>query len=288
MNRRQFIQRGALFVPATFGIFVPRLIRAQVQRPYPLTSSKRSGAAACSATTVDVLQRFEQGTNGTTPSVANLTDGTYGAANGTWTRPGAASAYKLDTSLDQSIPGLAISGGSGCGDATTKVIAQSLTTSVDDYPLFTFSSTKATLCIGFAFRVSTFSAQFDTYSMMRTDTGGGEFFSCAFEFNNNDLILFAHADADGAQITGLLDDTWYWVVMKRDATTSARLRVYSLPGLVQQGSESVATLPATNTLCSAVRCGLSDPSGATASGVNVYWDDIAMRFADIHPLLPTS
>src|SRR5690349_4634660 len=29
MNRRTFIKRGALFVPPAFGIFVPKLIRAQ-------------------------------------------------------------------------------------------------------------------------------------------------------------------------------------------------------------------------------------------------------------------
>ncbi len=248
-----------------------------------------SGGGGVAFTTVDWLIRMDAALNGNTPTVAELNAATFGLATGSWSKVGLDNNWVADTSTDAVIPGLGIAGGSGSGDPNTKCFAwdPAIGGTNDYYPLFTWGSTKAVLCYGFALRMGAFSGKFGIYNIARSDTGGGDFFSCTIEQNDTTFGVAAHCGSvDGALISGLATDTWYWVAMKRDATTSARLRVYTLPGLVQQGAESVGTLNGINSLCSALRVGRTDPTNPPTPAGVLYWDDFCARFADVHPLLP--
>lgn len=281
MNRRRFIRRASgLIVPMLAAGIAPAVAQsARIRRSNYIPSF-----TPLSFTTVDVLVRFDAGTDGAAPSVTNLNDSTYGLSNGTWTKVGTAVTV-LDASNDAVLPGLALSGGSGYGDSTTKCLRRPLDTNPgDEYPLFTFTSSKATLCYGFAFKMSAFTGQFDFWNIMRSNTGGGAFLTPSIETNNNDLFMFPHAAADGASIGPLAHDTWHWAAIKRDQSGTAYLRVYELPSLTLIGS-STTTLATGNV--TDVRCGHGDSTGQTAAGENLYWDDIAMAFSDVHPLVPT-
>lgn len=272
-------------------------IKPNTNAPFPgitrgVVSSTAGGGGGVAFTTVDWLVRMGVG-NGNTPTVAELESVTFGLATGTWTKVGLDNNWIADTSQDAFLPGLGLSGGSGSGDPTTICFSWDpiVGGANDYYPLFTWTSAKSVICYGFALRMSAFSGKSGIYNIARSDTSGGEFFSCSIEQNDTVFNVRAHCGAaDGALITGLTTDTWWWITMKRDATTSARLRVYSLPGLVQKitgTAESVGTLGASSTTCTALRVGRTDPTNPPMPAGVLMWDDFCARFADVHPLLPT-
>lgn len=129
----------------------------------------------------------------------------------------------------------------------------------------------------------------DIYNTVRLMTGGSKFFTATIEIENTNLfMMYAHSDGpDGGHITGLSPNTAYWVTMKLDTTFNCRLRVYTLSGLVQQGSESVS-VSAETVACTAIRVGRFDLTGSTTANANsLHLSDVCARFADVHPLLPT-
>lgn len=249
---------------------------------------------ACNGTVVDFLQRMEVGTNGVTPSVANLNSGTYGLAAGTWTKVGADGFWTRNSAVNFSVPGLKLADGSGCGDAIGGVSAMDLSAIPGDrYALMTWAASKAVITVGFAFRLNSSVAGDvgDIRNLFRFDTSGGNFFSVTMEIEgtNNKFQIYAHAGAaDGAHtITGLDAGTIYWATLRLNATTSAPLRIYRLSDLALQGAESVATRGGTDA-CTAIRCfGLTDTTGQQATGSSILqMSELAVAFSDVYPLLP--
>jgi len=283
IGRRQFLRRAS-------GLLVPMLAAGIAPAQGVSKRLRRSNYvptfAANAFTTVDVLIR-PTGTDGVAQDVTNLNDSTYGLSNGSWSivaPAGQVTVFEDNGGL--TLPGLALSDGSGYSSGTTCLRRPLDTNPDEDYPLFTFSSSKATICYGFAFKMTAFSGQFDTYNIMRSDTSGGSYLTPTIDLNNNDMFVYPHAAVNGSSIGPLAHDTWHWVAIKRDQSGTSRIRVYELPSLTEHADgESTTTQAAGN--ITAIRCGWTDDTGHVAAGENLYWGPIAMRFADVHPLLPT-
>jgi len=248
----------------------------------------------CQGTIVDFIQRMEVGTNGVTPTVANLNSGTYGLAAGTWTKVGADGFWLRDSTVNLSVPGLKLADGSGCGDAIGGVSSMNLAAIPGDrYALMTWAASKAVITVGFAFRlVSSVAGDVgDIRNLFRFDTGGGNFLSVTMEIEgtNNKFQIYAHGGgADGAHtITGLDAGTTYWATLRLNATANGPLRIYRLSDLALQGAESVANRGGTDA-CAAIRCfGLTDTTGQQATGASILqMSDLAVAFSDVYPLLP--
>lgn len=248
----------------------------------------------CQGTTVDFIQRMEVGTNGVTPTVANLAAGTYGPVAGTWTKVGADGFWTRDSSVNLSVPGLKIADGTGCGDEIGGVSSMNLAAIPGDrYALMTWAASKAVLTAGFAFRLNSSVAGDvgDIRNLFRFDTPGGNFLSVTMEIEgtNNKFQIYAHAGAaDGAHnITGLDAGTIYWCTLRLNATTNGPVRIYKLSDLSLQGAESAATRGGTDA-CTAMRCfGLTDTTGQQATGASILqMSDVAVAFSDVFPLLP--
>lgn len=248
----------------------------------------------CNGTVVDFLQRMEVGTNGATPSVANLNSGTYGLAAGTWTKVGADGFWARDSAVNLSVPGLKLADGSGCGDAIGGVSSMNLAAIPGDrYALMTWAAAKAVITGGFAFRLNSSVAVDvgDIRNLFRFQTAGGNFFSVTMEIEGTDnkFMIYAHGGGlDGAHVINSLDaGTTYWATFRLDATANAPLRIYRLSDLALQGAESIADRGGTDA-CTAMRCfGLTDTTGQQATGASILqMSDIACAFSDVYPLLP--
>lgn len=239
---------------------------------------------------VDLLIRFEDGPDeaAVTPTILNnATLKTAPAANGNWTVPSI--APRIDTAQEIPVDGLEVSG-VGSPDTGTRSLKSNV---AQDQVIAQYNITNAVAqaSCGFAFRTNMTGATANTYKVAALNGSGPDLVAMLITDGAAPVISLTNISDDSSlDSVPVAQNTWYWITMFYDTTgpLTCRLRVYTLPGLVQVGPEvtiDMATAGSFNSL----EIGRIDDSGLFGTE-DVFIDDFALSMLGgtgaTFPLLP--
>jgi hypothetical protein len=243
-------------------------------------------------TTVNLLNRFENSTNGTVYTKAILDAGQFGNAadaNGVWSIvPAGAQQPFVSTAQEISVPGLQVSGGGGNGDTgATRSMRTTWTNTGNGIDLqcdqFTFATQRAKVSVGFAGKFVG-SSSFNFYNAFELTAANGDLLS--LHIDDSPTIQVGAETNFGGTIGSLITittGTWYWWTFLYDAAAVlGTMKVYTYPALGLLGTSSGLV---SNSNVDHYRVGRTDAHGVF-SAAEFYTDDVAVDFTGVYPLLP--
>jgi len=273
MNRRNFIKRGALFVPS---IFVPRLIRSADYRSEILKfqawqKAHQSGGGGVNMT-VDFWQSFES-----TIDSAGL-DSTDHATGLTWTVVDASSRFSANATGQHTSPST-INTLTDSGTQGLKSDASGTNTEAR-YLYCTIGQTTNPVSIGFFFFLPTLSVGLVGQAVYATFNGSAQV-SLKIQTDGSDNHVFLLSGATDSSTVGVSGNAWYWVNILSVANGTCKLRIYDTSGVLQ-GSEVTCT--GNNQNSNLILLG--NINSYLASGV-MYYDNLVANWSTApYPLKP--
>jgi Bacterial Ig-like domain (group 2) len=225
--------------------------------------------------TYDTWVDFEQCATGVAPTVACLASSTHGTA-GTWDVSQIASLITIQSA--------AADPGTADGNNATRGMAYNLANGGTGYLQWTPPSQLSSLSLGFWYKTGqpanwSGGPQFITLY----NNAYGPTFHLSDERSAANNARQINAMPAGAAVTGIADNTWYWITMKWVQKGAGTLSVYdSTLSLVG----SVNFTDTSNSAAQIIRVGNASATSAQ-SGESSYFDDVILDYTNVQfPVLP--